>query len=492
MVSQNHQKAPVSHNRPQALASHNRLQAPASHNRPQAPASHNRPQAPASHNRPQAPASHNRPEASLQLIPQHTKLHQFAFRSMSDTKEKHVDSSALGCTQCRRVRYAKACTGLTTVLSRYQEWAVPFLKLYSRYQVTLQNEMVAKVSKIGMQFQQFLALTDVAYFRAACRFKISIHPCACHLCTCMSVAKKNPTRASHKIVDQPTHSRSLKGKEQGGKNNTRWIKARQKKLQHVQAITGNTCGMQGPHRHSLTIHSVEKCHGTYELRKRSHKGMPEAVSTDIYAKSHSKRQQKKCKAVLVEACAHCKNNTSIKETHTQYLKCVNHTKYKNGIHYHADDASPLRGRCIGGRPAPVWTSISSTSPSSFSILSTPSAPVCFLCSCCAPDYVPFACQKIYSAKCSGCKRANCNQCGNWEGSSFFCKWCFDEDITPSVEAIQSWKAAQQTCKAIRSIRTKILPCRWVGHARKSTRPENLAESALDSQWQVRYSKSSPK
>ena len=199
MVSQNHQKARVSHNRPQA---------------------------PASHNRPQAPASHNRPEASLQLIPQHTKLHQFAFRSMSDTKEKHVDSSALGCTQCRRVRYAKACTGLTTVLSRYQEWAVPFLKLYSRYQVTLQNEMVAKVSKIGMQFQQFLALTDVAYFRAACRFKISINPCACHLCTCMSVAQKNPTRASHKIVDQPTHSRSLKGKEQGSKNKTRWIKAR--------------------------------------------------------------------------------------------------------------------------------------------------------------------------------------------------------------------------------------------------------------------------
>ena len=356
---------------------------------------------------------------------------------MSATKEKHVDSSALGCAQCRRVRYAKACTGLTTVLSRYQEWAVPFLKLYSRYQVTLQNEMVAKVFKIGMQFRQFLALTDAAYFRAACRFKISMHPCACHLCTCMSVAQKNPTRASHKIVDQPTHSRSLKGKEQGGKNNTRWIKARPKKLQHVQAITGNTCGMQGLHRHSLTIHSVEKCHGTYELRKRSCKGMPEAVSTDINAKSHTKRQQNKCNAVLVN---------------------------KNGIHYHADNASPLRGRCIGGRSAPVWTSISSTSPSSSSILSTPSAPVCFLCSRCASDYVPFACQKIYSAKCSSCKRANCNQCGNWEGSSFFCKWCFD-NITPSLDAIQS--AAQQTCKAIRPIRRKILPCRWVGHARKA-------------------------
>ena len=195
-----------------------------------------------------------------------------------------------------------------------------------------------------------------------------------------------------------------------------------------KGVSKNACGMRGPHRQSLTMRLAEKCNGTYEMRKLSRKG-----------------QRKKCNAVLLEACAHCEDNTtSIKETHTQYLEWINHTKHKNGTHYHANGASALRHRFIGGGPAPVWTSISSTSPSSFAASATPSTPVCFLCSRCAPDYVPCAFQEIYSAKCSSCKRANCNQCGKWEGSSFFCKWCFDEGITPSVEAMQSWKAAQQT------------------------------------------------
>ena len=74
-----------------------------------------------------------------------------------------------------------------------------------------------------------------------------------------------------------------------------------------QGITGNTCGMRSPHRHSLTMCLAEKCHGTYELCKLSRKGMSESVSADIYVRSHSERQRKKCKVVLLEVCAHCKD-----------------------------------------------------------------------------------------------------------------------------------------------------------------------------------------
>jgi hypothetical protein len=40
--------------------------------------------------------------------------------------------------------------------------------------------------------------------------------------------KANFHGRSQHIVDQPTHGRSLKGKKQGGKNDTRWLKARQR------------------------------------------------------------------------------------------------------------------------------------------------------------------------------------------------------------------------------------------------------------------------
>ena len=92
-------------------------------------------------------------------------------------------------------------------------------------------------------------------------------------------------------------------------------------------------------------------------------------------------------------------------------------------------------RFVGGGLAPA---------SQAGDLNSASLPVCILCLRNAPDYVPFALQTTYSAKCSSCKRTNCNQCGSWEGAKFFCKWCFDDGITPSVEAMQSWKAGQQT------------------------------------------------
>ena len=38
------------------------------------------------------------------------------------------------------------------------------------------------------------------------------------------------------------------------------------------------------------------------------------------------------------------------------MECSNHTKHKNGTHYHADDASALRSQFIAGGLAPVWTS----------------------------------------------------------------------------------------------------------------------------------------
>ena len=101
-------------------------------------------------------------------------------------------------------------------------------------------------------------------------------------------------------------------------------------------------------------------------------------------------------------------------------------------------------RFVGGGLAPA-----STSPSQPTDSNSVSLPVCILCLRNAPDYVPIGFQTTYTAKCSSCKRTNCNQCGSWEGAKFFCKWCFDEGITPSVEAMQSWKAAQQTCKTMR-------------------------------------------
>ena len=101
-------------------------------------------------------------------------------------------------------------------------------------------------------------------------------------------------------------------------------------------------------------------------------------------------------------------------------------------------------RFVGGGLAPA-----STSPSQSTDSNSASLPVCILCLRDAPDYAPFGFQTTYSAKCASCKRTNCNQCGSWEGGKFFCKWCFDEGITPSVEAMQSWKAAQQTCKTMR-------------------------------------------
>ena len=101
-------------------------------------------------------------------------------------------------------------------------------------------------------------------------------------------------------------------------------------------------------------------------------------------------------------------------------------------------------RFVGGGLAPA-----STSPSQPTDSNSVSLPVCILCLRNAPDYVPIGFQTTYTAKCSSCKRTNCNQCGSWEGAKFFCKWCFGEGITPSVEAMQSWKAAQQTCKTMR-------------------------------------------
>ena len=94
---------------------------------------------------------------------------------------------------------------------------------------------------------------------------------------------------------------------------------------------------------------------------------------------------------------------------------------------------------------------STSSPSSSSTFgSKPSSlRACILCKRGAPDYAPHGLQDTYSAECSTCKRRNCNQCGSWEGAKFFCKWCFDEGITPSVEAMQTWKAVQQTCKSMR-------------------------------------------
>ena len=135
-------------------------------------------------------------------------------------------------------------------------------------------------------------------------------------------------------------------------------------------------------------------------------------------------------------------------------------------------------RFIGGGPVPAWTSSSaSSSSSSLTILSTTvGLPVCILCSRRAPVYLPLGFQEAYSAKCSRCKRTNCNKCGNWEGTKFFCKWCFDEGIAPSVEAMQSWKAVQQTCTNMPGGKHRASE----GRASSKTTPKNCRTSLLKS------------
>ena len=142
----------------------------------------------ASHNRqhPQAQASHNRPAFNSNPL-RATNSQESLSESMPNAKYKQVDCS-ICCAQCRRARYAKACVGLARVLSRHQEWTMPFLKLCLPYPVSFQNEMVAKImSRVGVLFKSFVSAIDGAHFHAACRFKASTNPCVTHLCTCLPV-----------------------------------------------------------------------------------------------------------------------------------------------------------------------------------------------------------------------------------------------------------------------------------------------------------------
>lgn len=70
------------------------------------------------------------------------------------------------CLPCRRCRYALACVGGSKILSRYQEWARPYLACL-RLNVSFLNERVAVLmTRAGRYIKAFLDSFDVVQLRA--------------------------------------------------------------------------------------------------------------------------------------------------------------------------------------------------------------------------------------------------------------------------------------------------------------------------------------
>lgn len=112
-------------------------------------------------------------------------------RSLHKPSANEQDS-IIRCSQCRRSAYALACVGAATILTRYQEWTLPFLTLLGRA-VCLQNEHLSSVLlRAGRYLQNFLVPVDVDNFRRTCRFAPRVNPNSSDICACPVVTNEMP------------------------------------------------------------------------------------------------------------------------------------------------------------------------------------------------------------------------------------------------------------------------------------------------------------
>ena len=89
------------------------------------------------------------------------------------------------CLPCRKRSYALACVGSTAVLSRYQEWAMPYLACL-RTAVHLLNEGLATLMvKTGRYIKAFLHTFEIQQFRATSRLKAPRNPYKHEVCNCL-------------------------------------------------------------------------------------------------------------------------------------------------------------------------------------------------------------------------------------------------------------------------------------------------------------------
>lgn len=80
------------------------------------------------------------------------------------------------CSYCRRKAYAQVCVGVHVVLTRWQEWCVPFL---SHCQLHSAASIMALVEADIMRFIGAMCVQQRAFGRTAAGYQVGTNSCKC-------------------------------------------------------------------------------------------------------------------------------------------------------------------------------------------------------------------------------------------------------------------------------------------------------------------------